>query len=114
MGRPGPTRALRGVHAPARRPPLRGIGPVHTMSANALQRENGSARGAKAKAGREPGELLQQSAESFSQQPKGNERPGAPLCVAFLVKTPGLNFVKRLDWRPMPPVRIRRHSVNRP
>src|SRR5436309_6156015 len=90
------------------------LGPVHTMSTNALQSENGSARGAKAKAGCEPGELLQQSEEPFSQQPEGNGCPGAPLCVAFLAKTLGLSFVNRLDWHPMPPVRIRRHSVNRP
>ena len=84
------------------------------MFANALHCENGAARGVKAKAGWPPGELLQRSEEPFSQQPEGNGRPVSPLCVAFLAKTASLSFVKRLDWHPMPPVRIRRHSVNRP
>src|SRR5207237_10167179 len=97
----------------SRRRSLR-LGPVHTISANALQSENDSARGAKAKAGRVPGKVLQRSEESFSQQPEGNGRPGAPLCVAFLAKTLGLSFVKRLDWRPMSSVRIHRYGVNRP
>ena len=35
-------------------------------------------------------------------------------CVALLAKTPGLRIVVRLDWRPMPPVRVCVHSVNRP
>ena len=34
--------------------------------------------------------------------------------AAMLAKTPGLCFVKRLDWRAMPPVRVCVHSANRP
>src|SRR6185437_12883449 len=83
------------------------LGPVHTISAHALRRENGFARGAKAKAGRAPGELLQRSAKPFSQQPEGNGRHGSPLFVALLAKTPGLCFVVRLDWRAMASVRMR-------
>ncbi len=48
------------------------------------------------------------------QQPEGNGRPGPPLCVVLLAKTPGLRFVVRLDWRPMPPIRVCVHSVNGP
>ena len=68
----------------------------------------------KTQAGREPGEALQRSGGPFLPQPEGNGHPGAPLYVAFLAETPGLCCVKRLDWRPMPPVRACRHSVNRP
>src|SRR4030095_9861262 len=48
------------------------------------------------------------------QQPEGNRRRGPPLCVVRLAQTPGLRFVVRLDWRPMPPVRVCVHSVSRP
>ena len=61
-----------------------------------------------------PGETLQPSEGRFWQQPEGNERLGPPLCVVLLAKTPGLRFVVRLDWRPMPLVRVCAHSVNRP
>jgi len=84
------------------------------MSTNALHGENGSARGAKAKAGGNPASFCNKAQSHFRSNPKGNGRPGAPLCVAFLAKTLGLSFVKRLDWRTMSPVRIRRYSVNRP
>src|SRR5450755_3843859 len=83
------------------------------MYASALHGRKGHARGAKSKTGLLPGEALQQSAGPFWQQPEGNGRPGAPLSVAFLAQTPGLRFVKRLDWHPMPPVRTCGHSVNR-
>ena len=36
------------------------------------------------------------------------------LGMVLLAKPPGLRVVVRLDWRPMPPVRVRVHSVNRP
>jgi hypothetical protein len=84
------------------------------MVANALHRENGTELGVKAKAGWPPGELSQRRAVPFSQQPEGKGRPGPPLCVALLAKTASLRIVKRLDWRPIPPIRIRDHSVNRP
>jgi hypothetical protein len=84
------------------------------MFANALHCENGVARGVKAKAGWSPGELSQRRAAAFSQQPEGSGRHAPPLCVAILAKTASLFFVERLDWRRMPPVRIREHSVNRP
>jgi hypothetical protein len=84
------------------------------MFANALRRENGIAQGVKAKAGCASGELSQRRAVPFSQQPGGNRRHGPPLCVALLAKTTSLRFVERLVWRPMSPVRIREHGVNRP
>ena len=89
-------------------------GPVHTMDTNALHGRKRPAQGAKAEAGREPGETLQRSDGRFRQQPQGSGRPGAPLDVVLLAKTPGLRVVVRLDWRPMPPARVRVHSVNRP
>ena len=46
------------------------------------------AQGAKAKAGRAPGETLQRSDGRFSQQPEGNARPGAPLFVALILARP--------------------------
>ena len=94
--------------------PQRQLGPVHTMFANALHCGNGTARGVKAKAGWAPGELSQRRAAPFSQQPGGNGRHGPPLCVALHAKTASLCFVERLDWRALPPVRIREHSLNRP
>src|SRR5689334_5423081 len=90
------------------------LGSVHTMGTNALHRRNGHARGAKPKTGWPPGEALQRSAGAFRPQPGGNGHHDAPLCVAFLAKTPGLCFVKRLDWHAMLPVRVCVHSVNRP
>src|SRR5439155_8674480 len=60
------------------------------------------------------GEALQRRAWPFWQQPDGNGWHGAPLFVALLAETPGLSFVGRLDWHPMPAVRTRGHSVNRP
>src|SRR4029079_13323910 len=90
------------------------LGPVHTMDASALHGRKRSAQGAKAKAGREPGEPLQRSDERFPQQPEGNGRHGAPLFVALLAKTSSIGIVGCRDWRPMPTVRVRIHSVNRP
>src|SRR5205823_6602086 len=46
-------------------------GPVHTMSANALQSENGSARGAKAKAGGIPASFCNKVQSHFRSNPKG-------------------------------------------
>jgi acetolactate synthase small subunit len=107
-------RAHRRVGHRARRAHPARLGPVHTMPAQCVASEEGLSRGAGPKAGRVPGEDLQRRERPFSPQPEGNVRSGAPLCVARLAKTPGLDFVVRLDWRPGPPVRIRRHSVNRP
>ena len=76
--------------------------------------KNGVGRGTKAKTDRQSGELSQHCATPFSQQPKGTGTPSAPLIVAILAKTHSLSFIRRLDWRPMPPVRLRSHSVNRP
>jgi len=90
------------------------LGPVHTMSTIALQGRNCPGARRKTKPGRLPGEALQRSIGQFWQQPEGNGRPGAPLFVAFLAKTPSLAFVRRLDWRPRPPVRTCGHRVNRP
>ena len=44
----------------------------------------------------------------------GNGRYGAPLFVALLAKTSSLGVVGCRDWRPIPPVRVCVHSVNRP
>jgi hypothetical protein len=76
-------------------------GPVNAMDANALRRQKRPAQGAKAKAGRAPGEPLQRSAGCFWQQPGGNERLGPPLFVVLLAKTPGLRFVVRLIGGPI-------------
>jgi len=84
------------------------------MDMNALQSRKCAAQGAKAKAGRAPGEPLQRSDVHFRQQPEGNGRHEAPLVVALLAKTPGLGFVVRLDWRLISPVRVHAHSFNRP
>ena len=83
------------------------------MSTNALQRRNCHTRDAEPKTGRKPGEAAQQSVWQFRQQPEGNGCPGAPLFVAFLAQTSSLRFVKRLDWRSMPPVRVSGHSMSR-
>src|SRR5437762_6842610 len=90
----------------------REAGPVNAMDTNALHSRKRSAQGAKA--GRVPGEPLQRSDGRFRQQPDGNGRLGAPLFVALLAKTASLGFVGCRDWRPMPPVRVCAHSVNRP
>src|SRR5438552_9482691 len=95
----------------------REAGPVNAMDTNALHSRKRSAQGAKAKAGRVPGEPLQRSDGRFRQQPDGNGRLGAPLFVALLAKTASLGFriwqISCRDWRPMPPVRVCAHSVNR-
>mgnify|MGYP003694107849 CR=1 FL=1 len=108
----GPTAELRD-DAPARSAP-RVIGSVNAMDTNALHGRKRPAQGAKAKAGRAPGEPLQRSDGRFRQQPEGNGCPGAPLFVALLAKTASLGFVGCRDWRPMPTVRVCAHSVNRP
>src|SRR6478672_11180473 len=90
------------------------LGPVNAMGTNALHGRKRPAQGAKAKAGRVPGETLQRSDGRFRQQPGGNGWHGAPLRVVLLAKTLGLRFVGRLDWHPMPAVRVCVHSVNRP
>jgi hypothetical protein len=84
------------------------------MDTNALHGRKRAAQGAKAKAGRVPGEPLQRRDARFRQQPEGNERNEAPLFVALLAKTPGLGCVMRLDWRRITIVRVCAHSVNRP
>src|SRR5215470_12364548 len=89
------------------------LGPVDAMDANALQGRKRPAPGAKAKAGRAPGEPSQRSDRRFRQQPEGNGRPGAPLFVALLAKTASLGIVGCRDWRPRAPVRVCAHSVNR-
>ena len=81
------------------------------MDTDALHGGKRPAQGAKAKAGRAPGEPLQRSDGRFPQQPEGNGRPGAPLFVALLAKTASLGFVGCRDWRAMPPVRVCVHSV---
>src|SRR5438270_11053909 len=96
------------------RPTRSALGPVNTTSTCALQGQKGHARGAKPKAGSLPGEALQRRAWPFWQQPDGNGWHGAPLFVALLAETPGLRCVGRLDWHPMPAVRTRGHSANRP
>ena len=47
-------------------------GPVNAMDTNALQSRKRPAQGARAKAGRTPGEPLQRSDGRFRQQPEGN------------------------------------------
>src|SRR5215470_7026523 len=89
-------------------------GPANAMDTDALRCRKRLAQGAKAKAGRAPGETLQRGDRRFRQQPEGNGRPGAPLGVAVLAKTVSLGFVLRLDWCPRAPVRVCAHSVNRP
>src|SRR6185369_8122505 len=84
------------------------------MGTYALHGRKRPGQGAEAKAGRAPGETSQRSDGRFRQQPEGNGHHGTPLCVALLAKTPSLRVVVRLDWRPMPPVRVCVHSVNRP
>src|SRR4029453_12492801 len=84
------------------------------MGTNALHGRNRSAQGAKAKADEMSGETLQRSDGRLRQQPEGNGRPAAPLCVVLLAKTSRLRFVVRLDWCRMTPVRVCAHSVNRP
>ena len=112
--------AVRGVECDvqARRFGERRLGPAHAMGTYALHGRKRPAQGAEAKAGRVPGETSQRSDGRFRQQPEGDGHHGAPFCVALLAKTPGLRFLiwqmRRLDWRPMPPVRVCVHSVNRP
>ena len=94
------------------------LGPANAMDTNALHGRKRPAQGAKAKAGRAPGEPLQRSDGRFRQQPEGNGCLGAPLFVALLAKTSRLGFriwqLSCRDWRPTPPVRVCTHSVNRP
>ena len=52
------------------------LGPVNAMGTNALHGRKRPAQGAKAKAGRAPGETLQRSDGRFRQQPEGNGWPG--------------------------------------
>src|SRR5437660_12796146 len=47
------------------------LGPVHTMSTNALHGENGSARGAKAKTGGNPASFCNKARSHFRSNPKG-------------------------------------------
>src|SRR6476619_2467458 len=80
------------------------LGRADAMGTNALHGRKLTAQGAKA--GRVPGETLQRGDGRFRQQPGGNECHEAPPCVVLLAKTLGLRLVGRLDWRPMPPVRV--------
>jgi len=50
----------------------------------------------------------------FGGNLKGTGALARRSALLFLAKTPGLGFVKRLDRRAMPPVRVCVHSVNRP
>ena len=111
-GRPGACGGRRAGRRGDRGPAA--LGPVNAMGTNALHGRKRPAQGAKATAGRVPGETLQRSDGRFWQQPGGNGWHGAPLRVVLLAKTRGLRFVGRLDWRPMPAVRVCVHSVNRP
>src|SRR5439155_25858814 len=83
------------------------LGPVRTMSTNALHDENGSARGAKAKAGGNPARFCNEAKSHFRSNPKGTGALGRHSALLSSLRRSVFSFVKRLDCRPMPPVRFR-------